>query len=1116
MIMTNLTKPALSNLSKLLPAACRVCLGLALLFLLFPAWGSEIAQNVRFRHLTVNDGLSQDSVYQVLQDNYGFVWFATSEGLNRYDGNEFVTYLHDPKKEQSLSKDWIWSMLESSDGRLWVGTDGGGLNLLNQDGRSFEHFKHDPGDENSISGNIVRTIFEDSAADLWLGTDSGLNRYNMETGIFERFVADDNNPMSLSSNKIRAVLQEQHGTLWIGTDGGGLNQMDIGRKTVRHFRHDPQDENSISSDRIRALFESMDGMLWIGTYDQGLNRYNPRTGFVKRYHIDSGHGLTSNLIRDIMQDHRGVLWLATDNGLFEYRSESDTFLGYHKEASNSNSLTDDRVISLFQDEGKVLWVGTHAGINLWNYQTTSFELFRQSSTNHEGLRSNTVLTFTQSDDDTIWVGTYAGLEKFSQQSGKFQHYGKENGLVDERITALTAENNHLWIGTFASGLMRMDLTTGELKHYPPDDSRDNWLKKGGITRLSVDNEGDLWVASYGGGLFRYNKASDDFTVFRHREGDANSLANNKVVYVLSSRSGTIWVSLFGGGIAKLNPKSGHFIHYQHDPSNPDSISSNENWTMMEDKQGNLWIGSQGNGVNKLTSAESKKQQAAFSHISRVDGLKSNAIYGILEDSKGDIWFSSNRGITKFSPQSNVLQHYGPHHGLQSFEFNSGAHFKARSGKMFFGGSNGFNAFYPTEILRNQHPPKVALTKIIKINSTMQGEVATHLLESLTLNAHEYSVSFEFAALDFAVVEDNRYRYKLDGYDNDWINPDKVHRATYTNLPSGQYSFKVEAANNDGVWNQDAMQLKVTVLPPWYRTKIAYLGYFILFMLFLSLLYLVHLHRLKKEAINSRELKLKVEEKTQELRQRSSQLEERNEELKSANKQLAEVCITDIGTGLHNRRFVVDYMSKISKNLERRLEKMTLTETIAKNRPIFFVVFEIDDFFQINEAHGYGTGDAVMLSVSRQVSKKCRQGDVLARWGEGSFLVAGETDDIEAILLLAKRLISTIESHNIVLKAESISVTASAGISYFPFSITQPSLFTWEQVVSIAESAIKLAREKGDGTWSCIRAGQLGLSRGDYRKILSEPKNMAEKEVISLLYDVQAADDLLITDTRSSK
>lgn len=1108
MAMINLTDLGLLCLKK----ACFFCL----LFMLMPVHGTEIAQNVRFRHLSVDDGLSQESVYQILQDKYGFVWFATSEGLNRYDGNEFITYMHDPKKENSLSQDWIWSLHQSTDGQLWVGTDGGGLNLLQKDGRTFEHFKHDPLDSSTISGNKVRTITEDNKGDLWIGTESGLNKFNISSKTFERFINDENNPTSLSHNKIRSIIQEQHGSLWIGTDGGGLNQMDIARKTVRHFRHNPQDENSISSDRIRVLFESMDGMLWIGTYDQGLNRYNPRTGFVKRYHLNSGHGLTSNIIRDIKQDHRGVLWFATDNGLFEYRSESDSFVGYHKEAANLNSLTDNRVISLFQDEGKVLWVGTYAGINLWNYQTTSFELFRQSANNIDGLSSNNVLSFAQSDDETIWVGTYEGLHKYSMLSGKFQFFGKEQGLIDERITALVIDKQTLWIGTFSSGLIKMDLQTEKLTYYRPDDNKDNWLKKGGITRLTLDNEGNVWIASFGGGLLKYNRETDDFTVYRHQSGEPNSLANNRVIYVFTSKNGDIWVSLLGGGVARLNPKNGHFIHYQHDPLNPDSISSNVNWVIMEDKQGNLWFGSKGNGVNQLASGVRRKQQAVFTHISRIDGLKSNAIYGILEDSKNDLWFSSNRGITKYSPQSGELQHYGPHQGLQSFEFNSGAYLKASSGKMFFGGSNGFNAFYPTEILRNQHPPKVALTKVIKINNPLQSEVATHALESLTLNAHEYLVTFEFAALDFAVVEDNRYRYKLEGYDNDWINPDNVHRATYTNLPSGEYIFKVEAANNDGIWNQNGVLLKVTVLPAWYRTKIAYLGYILLFVLFLSLLYMMHLHRLKKEALSSRELKMSVEDKTRELRERSHQLEERNEELKGANKQLAEVCITDICTGLHNRRFVVDYMNKVSKNLERRLEKMTLTETIAKNRPIFFLVAEVDDFKKINEAHGYGTGDAVMLSIARQLSKQCRQGDVLARWGESSFLVAGETDDIEAILLVAKRVISCIAGHNIVLKSESITVTASAGVSYFPFSITQPSLFSWEQVVSIAEAAIKLAREKRHGSWASIRAGQLGLSRGDYRKILQEPLSMAEKDVIYLLYDAQAADDLLLADTRSAK
>lgn len=1068
--------------------------------------GAELAQNVRFKHLTADDGLSQEYVRQIIQDKYGFIWVATNEGLNRYDGHEFVTHLHDPRRPDSLSKDFIYSLLESSDGQLWIGTNGGGLNLLKKDGRTFEHFKSDVGDPTTISGNIVRTIIEDNQGDLWLGTDSGLNRFDLDSKKFERFVTHENKPNTLTSNKIRAIVQQQHGNLWVGTDGGGLNQVDIARKTVRNFRHKARDENSISSDRIRTLFEANDGMLWIGTYDSGLNRYNPRTGFVKRYHTNSGHGLTNNFILNITQDHRGVLWFATDAGLFEYRSESDSFVGYYKDPANPYSLTSDRVTSLFQDEGNVLWVGTLSGINSWNYQTTSFDIFRQSSNKDSGLQSNTVYDFAQSDDDTIWVGTQAGLHKYSEQSRKFTHFGKAQGLIDERITTLAVDKNTLWIGTFAAGLFKMNLQSLAMTHYRPDNSRDNWLQEGGISALSLDIDGNLWVGSFGGGLFRYNKSTDDFSVYSHQADDAGSITSNRVIYALASKNGDVWVSLLGAGVAKLNPKNSRFTRYKHDPLQPNSISSDLIWVMMEDKQGNLWFGSQGSGLDKLSSTERRKTAGAFTHISRIDGLRSNSIFGILEDDKGDLWISSSRGITQLSVQNNAMQHYGPHHGLQSFQFNGGAQLKTKSGKMLFGGNKGFNAFYPSEIQRNQHPPKVALTKIIKINNPLQADVATHTLKSLQLNVSEYLVSFEFAALDFAAVADNQYRYKLDGYDEQWITPDKVHRATYTNLPSGEYTFKVEASNNDGIWAQNGVQLKVSVLPAWYKTRLAYLGYILLFMLFLSLLYLMHLQRLKKQAIYNKQLQISVADKTQVLSKRTRLLQDRIEELNGTNKQLLDDCITDLATGLYNHRFVDDYLNIITKNLERRLEKMTLTKIIDNNRPMFFIIMEVDNLGQLNDTYGCGSDDAVMISLARLVAKQCRHGDVLARWRAGSFLITAEADNTEATLLFAKRLNACVARHAITYHGQRFTVTTSIGICYFPFSITQPNLFNWQQIVTFTQTACQLSRDKCRGGWASIRAGQLGLNRHDGQKILSDPSAMAAQAIIHLQFEADTETD----------
>ncbi len=1078
------------------------CLLIAL-FISNQSFADNRAQNIQFSRITLDDGLTQETIYQVIQDRKGFIWLATSEGLNRYDGYNIKSFLHNDKTKGSISSDWIWAIKEDTQGQLWVGTDRGGLNKLNADGRTFSVFKHDSDNPQSISGDIVRVISEDDSGQMWIGTDTGLNLFDGST--FKRFQHDPNNNNSLSHNKVRDVINEQHGNLWVATDGGGVNLLDPSRGTFRRIIHDPSLPNSISSNRIRSLFESIDGMLWIGTYDKGVNRYNPRTGFVKRYHKDSGHGLNSNLIRDIIQDHRGVIWLATDEGLVEYKAESDSFVRYQNNPQDPLSLTDNRVTSLFQDQGNVLWVGTFAGLNKWNYQTVSMRLFRQNTSNGNGLRSNQILSFAETGDGVIWIGTYDGLHRYTESDERFKFWGKDEGLPDVRVTALIKLDNDLWIGTYAAGLIRLNLDSETLTHYPPDPSRQNWLPKGGITSLEVDRDNKLWIGNFGGGLLRYRPDTDDFELYQHNPEQASSIASNRVVYVTSAQNGELWLSLLGKGIARFTPEDGMIALMKNDPSNPDSLATNINWNILEDSKGDVWIGSQGGGLNLLTANERRQQNPKFVKISRFDGLPSNVVYSILEDSNKDLWLSSNRGLTRYSPANGSMRHFTPFHGLQAYEFNAGAALKSASGKMLFGGSNGFNAFFPTELRKNEHVPPVVITNIYKIDQPLKTDTAIYDLPHLQLSAKDYLASFEFAGLDYAAQENNLYKYMLEGYDKDWINSGLIRRASYTNLPSGDYTFRVQASNNDGVWNLDGASLKITVLPPWYLSQMAYLAYAALFLGFLALLYWLHLNRLKTQAKRNKQLKLLVDSKTEELQKRSEELAERNEDLKSLNKQLVDASYTDLETGLHSRHFVKDYMQKLTQTLERRIEKMSLSEVLSNHRPIFFVILDIDKFKYINDEFGHEVGDKVLLEIARHLSKQCRDADVVARWGDNAFLIAGETDDVDAILSLANRLADSINSKTLRIDDHKIKVKVSAGISYFPFSVSQPTLFTWEQVVTIARKALECSREKQDKNWGCIRPGQLGLTRNDFRKIISETEQMSAQQCITIIHDIPQVD-----------
>ncbi len=1076
---------------------------LLLLSLLNTGWmistnvnASTVAKNVQFRHLTVEDGLSQETVYNITQDNKGFMWFATSEGANRFDGYRVKTYLHDPKNVNSISHDWIWTIFQDSQGRMWFGTDGGGLNLLLEDGHSFVHYKHQPNNKTSLSSDIVRAIVETDNGKLLLGTEHGLDYFDPASGQVERITLEQNDEMS--PIKVRDVLLGQHNHVWIATDGNGLFQLDLSRRTVQKY-FNQHDGKPFGTNRIRSIFESLDGIVWIGTYDKGIYRLNPRTGFIKHYDKGSGHGLNNNFIRDITQDHLGIIWFASDNGLFEYRSDIDTFVHYANVPGVPSSLISRRTLSLYQDSGGILWVGTYSGISKWNYQTSSFELYRSKKDVPFSLKSNTILSFVENSKGQIWVGTYDGLYLFDELTGKFTYFGKEQGVIDLRITSLEIIDGTLWVGTFGGSLIQMDVTTNRVvKVFQHDQQDESGLANGGITRLAQDSKGNLWIAHFGGGLSVLKPKLQSFVHYRHNENDENSINSNKVVYVTVSRNDEVWFSTLGNGVGRLIPSNGEVKRYRKEAANPFSIASDTIWVISEDRQSNLWFGSQGKGLLKLSANMRRKENPEFEQVSRLDGLKSNVIYGIIEDERGELWLSSNRGLTRYFPSRKIMRHYGVFHGLQSYEFNAGASYKTSSGKLYFGGSNGFNAFYPAEIIHNEHPPKIALTDIRIVNESLTRGKSIEKATPLTLSAEDYVVSFEFAALDYASPTENKYKYRLVGYEDNWIDAGVNRYATYTNLPHGTYTFKVIGSNNDGVWNEDGVELNVEVLPPWFLSRWAYLSYLLMVLLFCAFGYYIHLHRIKQERKNSEVLEEQINQKTEQLLERSFKLEERNLELKSLNKQLQEASYTDVTTGLPNRRFVSDYMNKITKNLERRLEKMSLSDILAHHHPLFIILIDISNFKSTNEIMGPDFGDQVLSETADLLKSLCRESDMLARWGSDSFILVGETEKADYIKVLVKRLLEKVNNLKIVSENHKLDLEASAGLVYYPFSVSQSELFSWEQVLSIAEKAQSIAKLKGD-IWASIQPGQLGLTRTDYKRIILDPEAMAEQQAIYLIF-----------------
>jgi signal transduction histidine kinase/CheY-like chemotaxis protein/streptogramin lyase/HPt (histidine-containing phosphotransfer) domain-containing protein len=808
----------------------RLAGGAGLLFLAAPSLVSAgEPRNIPFARLSLREGLSQAAVTAIAQDRQGFMWFGTQEGLNRYDGYHFSVFLHEPNKANSPSHNSILALLVDRAGKLWIGTDGGGLDCYDPVAQNFVHFKNDPADPASLAGDRVRSLYQDTGGRLWVGTDGGgLSRFDPEKGTFSTLKHDATDPDSLSDDRVRSIIGTPDGALWIGTDGGGLDRLDPVTKSFRHYRHDPGNPKTLSDDRVRTLLLDRDGRLWVGTYEGGLSLLQPRSGDFLRYQHDPSDpsSLSSNRIRSLYEDGQGTLWIGTDRGLNEWMPGRRSFERYQNDPTRPTSLSEDRVLSLYQDQGGVLWVGTYAGLNKWNATTGFFAHFKHEA-GRDGLSSNVVTSFHEDAAGTIWIGTYGGgISRFDRQKRRFDHLrhqpGNPNSLSDDRVMSLLIDRSGgVWAGTMTGGLDRYDPAAKRFTHYRHDPADPASLTADGVTWIFEDSRGELWVGTYEGGLNLLDRATGRFTRFRHDPSQPGTLSSDRVLAIDEDRQGALWVATDGGGLNKLDRQARTFTRIGHDPNDPASLSSDHLCAVYEDRKGRLWIGTRGGGLNRWSAEDRAAGRIAFRRYGTQDGLPSAVVYGILEDEFGSQWLSTNRGLSRFDPDQERFKNFDSSHGLQSEDFNNGAFYRSREGSLFFGGVNGFNLFDPSQIRDNPQPPPVVLTAFLKFNQPVATETPVSLLREIRLTHRDYVIALEFAALDFTAPEKNRFMSQLVGFDDDWVDLGTVRRASYTNLQPGRYTFRVKSANSDGVWNEEPLSVEITAAPAPWRTWWAY-------------------------------------------------------------------------------------------------------------------------------------------------------------------------------------------------------------------------------------------------------------------------------------------------------
>ena len=1044
------------------PAARRLIrlIGTLVLVLSVAALADAQGQNVRFRHLSVEHGLSQEAVHAVLQDSQGLIWFGTQDGLNRYDGYDITVFNHSPRDPTSLSGGWIWSLFEDSQSNLWVGTDGGGLNRFLPSRQAFERFVNDPSDPSSLSHDSIRVIYEDRAGMLWIGTDGGgLNRLDPNTRRFTRFAHDPSNPASLSNDRVRTITEDASGALWIGTDGGGINILNSAAGNFRHLRHNDGVPHSLGDDRVRVIRDTADGSIWVGTYEHGLDRFDTETGQFTHFRAtEDRRSLADDLVRDLFEDSTGRLWVATDGGLSTWVAETHSFNSYVHDPSEPTSLSDDRVNAIIEDRGGVLWIGTYNGANRWNLAMSAIALYRADQDGANGLNSNIITAFTEDSLDRIWVGTYGGglsrLDPSSDQMTSFRHDPDDPGsLGDDRVMALfTDDDDRVWIGTRSDGLDRFDPATGRFTHFRHDPEDPRSLSWNEVTVITGDRFGTIWVGTYRGGLNRFDPATGGFAHYRHDPDNTASLGSDSVLALHEDETGALWIGTDGAGLSRYDRRSGTFSHYRHDSADDASLGSDTAWAIHQDRRGGFWIGTQGGGLSYWDAQNRRAHRPTFRRYLRDDGLPSSVVYGILEDDDDNIWFSTSRGLTRLHAPSGRVKNYDFTHGLQGNEFNFAAQFRSRDGRMFFGGSNGFNAFHPDQVRDNQHAPPVILTEFLKFNEPVPVETP------IRLTYRDSVIGFEVAALDFTAPERNQYRHKLEGFDKAWNELGDQRNITYTNLEPGEYTLRVQAANNDGLWNEEGLSLALVVgTPPWLAWW-AIVLYVLCAAGAVMAIVRRQMRTLERQAEYSRRLE-------QEVATRTDELESQNRELANLNSQLQAVSVTDSLTGLWNRRYLANEMPK-DLALIRRTRVENRQKPFAGPDPnLLFLMMDLDGLKDVNDTYGHQAGDRAIVQMKEILVRVCRKSDTLIRWGGDEFLLIGRQTDRDAAAHLAERIRQAVTGHRFELgDGDTVRLSCSVGFTFFPFMPNTTTLLSWEQVLDLADRALYQAKQRGRNRW----------------------------------------------------
>lgn len=832
-----------------------------------------------FKYLTISEGLSNYRANAICKDSSGFLWFGTNEGLNRFDGSHFKVFKNNPKDSTSIRSNTIRKIIVGQNNKLILATDKG-IDFFNDKLGYFEHAKCS--DTSRFIG-LTWCLLEDRKGTLWIGAQNGL--FYIPKGSRQAISFSENNTW-FKDFEVTALTQGNDHLIYIGTRIEGLFEFNTENQKYIQYKHSPGNPKSIKGNWINVIYEDDDKNLWIGTNDNGLNYFNKKDTSFNLVKIEAPNYHRMR-VRDIVKDNYDRLWIGTFYGL--YLKEGDKFIEKAHSKNPNSTLLNNSIYDICIDNQHMMWLGTYSGgVNYCDMEQKQFKFYRHKKNNNKFLNDRDVHCIEKLNDSILWIGTAGGgINVLNRKTGIYKYYDLNNSKINSNNiqVILKDKKNNFWIGSYKGGLSYFNTNKNTFRVFKHEENNDKSIRNDIVYTLTFDTDSNLWIGTRQG-VDLLQKGASEFQHINIQNFEKTRLLRDVIHVLYKDRTGKIWMGSANKGLFYYNKEFKQFIQYDN------KISLVGIFAILEDSNGNLWVG--GNSGLYHINLNSKK----IIQYTQAEGLPINTIYRIFEDLNSNLWISSPIGLIRFNngvntPDVPSFKLFGSNDGIQIKQFKQNSHLFNGKGEIFLGGVNGFVSFLPENIKNNQYLPITRFTNLkvfnknVKVGEEVKGSIILNktisTAEKLELTYKHFIFTIEFAALHYSDPERNQLAYKLEGFDKEWnyIEGSKGS-ATYSNLNGGEYIFKVKSANYDGIWNDTPAELKIKIIPPFWKTIWFYIV--ITFLLFL-LVALIIKQRTKTLREKKHILEKKVEHRTSELSKANSELEKKQEEIILQNEEL---------------------------------------------------------------------------------------------------------------------------------------------------------------------------------------------------------------------------------------